>query len=137
MGGMGGMFGIFLIFFGITFIAILGVIVFIMVQSATQWNKNNHSPVLTVEARVVAKREKVSYSNSHHGRSHHGRSIHHHSSSSTSYYTTFEFESGDRLELRIPYNEFGYLVEGDMGRLTFQGTRYHGFERYSEAPYEM
>jgi hypothetical protein len=129
---MGGMFGIFPIFFGIIFIAILGVIVFTAVQGATQWNKNNHSPVLTVEARVVAKREKVSHSTRHHG-----SNMHHHSSSSTSYYTTFEFESGDRLELRIPYNEFGYLVEGDMGRLTFQGTRYHGFERYSEAPYEM
>ncbi|MFR0779842.1 MAG: DUF2500 domain-containing protein [Zhenhengia sp.] len=53
----------------------------------------------------------------------------HHSSSSTKYYVTFEFESGDRLELHVASNEYGYLVEGDMGKLTFQGTRYKNFER--------
>ena len=42
---------------------------------------------------------------------------------------TFEFESGDRLELHVASNEYGYLVEGDMGKLTFQGTRYKNFER--------
>ena len=26
-------------------------------------------------------------------------------------------------------HEFGMLVEGDRGKLTFQGTRYLGFER--------
>jgi hypothetical protein len=52
-----------------------------------------------------------------------------HHSTSTSYYVTFEFESGDRLELHVPHSEFGYLIEGDMGRLTFQGTRYKGFQR--------
>ena len=42
---------------------------------------------------------------------------------------TFEFESGDRSELRVPENEFGILVVGDSGELTFQGTRYLGFAR--------
>jgi hypothetical protein len=53
----------------------------------------------------------------------------HHTSSSTTYFTTFEVESGDRMELRVPEKEYGMLVEGDTGRLTFQGTRYKGFER--------
>jgi hypothetical protein len=76
----------------------------------------------------MAKRTSVSH---HHH--HHGDNMHHHTSTSTSYYATFEFESGDRLEMRIPHGEFGYLVEGDIGRLTFQGTRYKGFERYSDS----
>ena len=38
-------------------------------------------------------------------------------------------ESGDRLELRMSGREFGTLAEGDKGKLTFQGTRYRGFER--------
>jgi hypothetical protein len=42
---------------------------------------------------------------------------------------TFEVESGDRMELHISAQEYGLLAEGDMGKLTFQGTRYHGFER--------
>lgn len=52
-----------------------------------------------------------------------------HTTSNTFYYATFQVESGDRMELHVPRNEYGMLVEGDNGRLTFQGTRYLGFER--------
>ena len=38
-------------------------------------------------------------------------------------------EDGDRMELSIPTQDYGYLVEGDHGKLTFQGTRYLSFER--------
>ncbi len=109
----------------IGFIVVFGLIIVTAVRGIAQWNKNNHSPVLTVTARVVAKRADVS-----HHRHHHAGDMHHTSTStSTSYYATFEFESGDRLELRTPHHEYGYLIEGDMGKLTFQGTRYRGFER--------
>ena len=47
----------------------------------------------------------------------------------TSYYDTFEVESGSRMELAVSGEEYGMLAEGDRGRLTFQGTRYKGFER--------
>lgn len=53
----------------------------------------------------------------------------HHSSSSTSYYVTFQVESGDRMELHVSGSDYGMLIEGDSGRLSFQGTRYLGFER--------
>ena len=33
------------------------------------------------------------------------------------------------MELLIPREEYGMLVEGDQGSLTFQGTRYLGFQR--------
>lgn len=52
-----------------------------------------------------------------------------HTSTSTSYYITFEVESGDRMELYVSSDEYGLLVIGDYGKLTFQGTRYLGFER--------
>ena len=55
--------------------------------------------------------------------------MHHHMSSSTSYYATFEVSSGDRLEFEVRDKVFGMLVENDTGKLTFQGTRYLGFER--------
>ena len=51
------------------------------------------------------------------------------SHTSTSHYVTFQVESGDRMELNVTGSEYGLLVEGDQGRLTFQGTRYLGFER--------
>ena len=40
-------------------------------------------------------------------------------------------ESGDRMELHLSGQEYGLLIEGDRGNLTFQGTRYLGFERLS------
>lgn len=33
------------------------------------------------------------------------------------------------MELRVPGDAYGLLVEGDTGILSFQGTRYLGFER--------
>ena len=52
-----------------------------------------------------------------------------HVTSSTTYYATFQVESGDRMELRLSGAEYGMLAEGDRGRLTVQGTRYLSFER--------
>ena len=47
----------------------------------------------------------------------------------TTYYVTFQVESGDRMELTVSGPDYGMLVEGDIGKLSFQGTRYLGFER--------
>lgn len=33
------------------------------------------------------------------------------------------------MEFRVSDKEYGMLAENDIGRLTFQGTRYLGFER--------
>ena len=52
-----------------------------------------------------------------------------HSYNYSKYFVTFEFESGDRVEMPVDGSEYGLLVEGDTGKLTFQGTRYLGFQR--------
>ena len=93
------------------------------VKGIAQWNQNNHSPRLTVPAVIVAKRTNVTR---HH---HSGAGGHHHHHTSTSYYVTFQFGGGDRIELLVSGSEYGMLVEGDQGDLSFQGTRYLGFER--------
>jgi len=118
------MFNIVSTIISIGFILVFGIIIGRLVKGAVQWNRNNHSPLLTVNARVVSKRADVS----HHAHFH-GTEMGMHQTSSTSYYVTFEFESGDRLELGVPRDEYGYLIEGDYGRLTFQGTRYRSFVR--------
>lgn len=115
--------GGFEVIFMLMFFAIFGVIIFIIVRGIGEWNKNNHSPRLTVEATVVAKRGDVSH---HHHQDANGIG---HTSSSTTYYVTFQVASGDRMELCVGGSEYGMLVEGDFGDLTFQGTRYLGFER--------
>lgn len=111
--------GGFEIIFFLMFFLILGMVIVTFVRGIGEWNKNNHSPRLTVDATVVTKRNQVS----HH---HHNNN---HTTHSTTYYVTFQVESGDRMELTVSGREFGMLVEGDYGRLTFQGTRYLGFER--------
>lgn len=115
--------GGFEIAFFLVFFLVAGVIVFTIVQGLRQWNKNNHSPRLTVEAEVVTKRTEVTH---HHNSSGNGMG---HSHSTTWYYATFQVESGDRMELAVGGGEYGMLAEGDRGKLTFQGTRYLGFER--------
>ena len=118
-----GMFNAFGIMFTIVFVLVIGTFIVIAVKGIGQWNKNNHSPRLTVPATVIAKRTNVS----HHR--HGGVNDHHHHHTSTSYYVTFQVESGDRMELHVAGTEYGLLIEGDRGNLTFQGTRYLGFDR--------
>lgn len=116
MDNFGFFFGGVPIFIGIIFIIVFGFIFFAIISGLKQWNKNNNSPKLSVPAQVVTKRSKTSGGAGD-------------SSASTSYYVTFQFDSGDRLELKLSGREYGMLAEDDLGILTFQGTRYHSFER--------
>ena len=122
LGGFGG-FGMFNIMFTIVFLLVTGTFVVILVKGISEWNRNNHSPRLTVPATIIAKRTNVS--RHRHG----GANGHHHHHTSTTYYVTFQVESGDRMEFHISGQEYGLLIEGDKGNLSFQGTRYLGFER--------
>lgn len=113
--------------FPIFFLIIAALVVFTIIRGLVEWNKNNQSPRLTVEATVVTKRENVSrYHDNANYEVTHTTTVH----TSTTYYVTFEVESGDRMELCVDGHEYGMLAEGDVGKLTFQGARYLGFERY-------
>lgn len=111
----------FPVIFFLVFALAFGIILTALFRGIKEWNKNNHSPRLTVQAVAAAKRSSVSY--------HHHNNNTMMSSSTTTYYVTFQVESGDRMELIVPDNQYGYIVEGDRGRLTFQGTRFLSFER--------
>lgn len=113
------MFGIFSVMFTLVFLLVLGMFIAVAVKGLSQWNKNNQSPRLTVDAKVLTKRTNYHRSSSRNGVGH----------GHTTYYVTFEVESGDRMELCVPAHEYGLLVEGDWGQLSFQGTRYLGFAR--------
>lgn len=121
--GFGFGFGMFQIMFFIVFGLAISTVFISLVKGVREWNKNNHSPRLTVPATVVTKRTDVTRRRSG------GTNGHHHYHTSTNYYVTFEVESGDRMELHLSGTEYGLLVEGDHGKLSFQGTRYLGFER--------
>ena len=121
-------YSIFDALFPIAFIFIFAVILFMIIRGIGEWNKNNHSPRLSVAATVVSKRTDVS----HHHTANAGDITGAHgytNMSSTTYYATFQVESGDRMEFTVSGSEYGMLAEGDTGKLSFQGTRYLGFER--------
>ncbi len=122
----GTLFNIVPIFIGVGFIFVIGMFILTIIKGVSTWKKNNAQPVLTVPAKVVSKRINTS-SGTHNS----GNDIHHHHHH-TSYYVTFEVESGDRMEFSMDGHEYGLLAENDIGKLTFQGTRYHGFSRYVE-----
>ena len=114
------MFSVFPVLFMMVFLLVFGTIAYTIFKSIKQEHKNNQSPRLTVEAKVVTKR--TSYRKS-------GGRDNHMSPGYTTYYVTFEVKSGDRMELSVQGHEYGMLVEGDFGELSFQGTRYLGFQR--------
>lgn len=105
--------GLFYIFY-IMFFLVIGMFIFVFAKNINEWVHNNNSPRLSVDAKIVDKRMTT-----HHHDGHPSHICH----------ITFEVQSGDRMELVVPRSEFGLLVEGDVGILSFQGTRYLGFER--------
>ena len=121
--GFGMTFSIMRIMVPVIFVLVFGIIIVAMVRGIGEWNKNNHSPKLSVPAKVVSRRAAVSH---HH---HHQGNGMHHTHTATSYYATFQVESGDRIEFLVSGTEYGMLAEGDRGMLTFQGTRYLNFRR--------
>jgi hypothetical protein len=103
-------------FIGIIFFLVFGLIIFTIIKGISTWSNNNQQPRVNAQAKVVTKRTSV----------HGGGETNAHNS----YFVTFEFESGDRLELKVNGQEYGQLVEGDKGELQFQGTRYLGYTRF-------
>lgn len=114
-------FGLFNLMFTLVPVLMCVILIIGLVRTAKEWHHNAQSPRLTVEAKVVAKRTAF--------RRRMRNKTYVHAGANTNYYATFQFESGDRLELELQGHEYGMLVEGDSGKLTFQGTRYLGFER--------
>lgn len=114
--GFGLMDTLFPIMFFAVFALVIGVFAGTIYKGIRQNIKNNNSPRLTVDAKVVSKRQNYRRGTQN-------------TMGYTWYCVTFEVESGDRMELEMEGEEYGLLAEGDVGRLSFQGTRYLGFER--------
>ena len=86
------MFMLFEFMFPIIFVMVFGMIIFQFVTGIGTWHKNNQSPRLSVSATIVAKRENIthhSHANAGDLSGTHGC----HSTSSISYYVTFQVEN--------------------------------------------
>jgi len=96
----------------VLFLALSALIVCVF-QRFTQWQRDRMAPRLSVGADVVSKRTDTYYDDD--------------MPRTADGFVTFEMESGDRMELRLPRHDFGRIAEGDFGRLTFQGSRFIAF----------
>ena len=111
--------------FEFTSAAVFLVFMFVAVSIIRQWVQNNNSPRLTVEAAVVSRHTHTTQQpiagdpTGAHG-------FH----TITDCIVTFQVESGDQMKFFVSGREYKMLAEGGRGRLSFQGTRYLGFEPY-------
>ena len=112
-------------FFILITVVILGMLVYLTLKGMQEKKDNDAAPIVTVDAKVKAKRIAVHHSA--HQQSMNGVPLmaksHH-----TTYYATFALEGDQRLELQISEGQFQRLTEGERGKLTYQRKRFHRFE---------
>ena len=112
-------------FFILITVVILGMLVYLTLKGMQEKKANDAAPIVTVEAKVKAKRIAVHHSA--HQQSMNGVPLmaksHH-----TTYYATFALEGDQRVELQIGERQFQQLTEGERGKLTYQRKRFHRFE---------
>lgn len=113
-------FDIFYLIPIVIFTLIAGVIIFKIISGISTWVTNNNSEKITTSARIVAKRSNINHSSNMNTNSSH---------STTTYYITFELQSGHRQEFQIKTKDYALLAEQDLGTLTYQGTRFLSFDR--------
>ena len=103
-----------LLFLGFIILTVLVLAVWAGIHGIIRWHKNNRAPRLTLPVTAAEKRI----------REFHGRYR-----DSAVYYVTFETESGERMELEVDEFLYDSISCGDIGTLTYQGTRFQGFEK--------
>ena len=112
-------------FFILITVVILGMIVYLTLKGMQEKKANDAAPIVTVDAKVKAKRIAVHHSA--HQQSMNGVPLmaksHH-----TTYYATFALDGDQRLELQVSEGQFQRLTEGERGKLTYQRKRFHRFE---------
>jgi len=109
-----GLLSLFLLFV----LPIVGACI-VIPKEVSKWKANKLAPQLTVSAKVMTKRPHVGYN------------YNTNTSAIVGYYVTFQMDDDSRKEFSVNEKEYGLLVEGDQGYLTYQGTWYVSFKRTS------
>ena len=96
---------VFSIVFPLIFFGLMCLFIFTLISNLRTWNKNNHSPRLSIPAAVVAKRTDISHSDTANAGDLSGAHGYR-TSTYTSYYVTFQVESGDRMEFEVDGSDY-------------------------------
>ncbi|NRA83938.1 MAG: DUF2500 family protein [Gammaproteobacteria bacterium] len=111
------MFEIVGLLIGIIATIVICSIAFIAIKALREWSKNNKLPV---KSKVLAKNSETTYHNSNNDNF----------SSSSRTVRTITFQdslNNTRRVFRVRRDVFDLTVEGDVGTLVHQGTRFHSF----------
>lgn len=106
---------ILLVLLVLTFAVMIALFIVVMIRGASRKRVDSRAPRLRADARVVDKRSEISGGGD--------------SRALQTYYVTFQFPEGNRIELEVSGPESGLLTPGDTGNLEWQGGRYIGFSR--------
>ena len=117
------------LFIGTVATIIIGSMIFMAIKGLLEWSKNNKLPVQSIKSTVLAKNSETTYSKSYNDNGNFS------SSSRTIRTITFQDSiSNTRHVFRVKRDIFDLTVEGDVGTLVHQGTRFHSFnvgQKYS------
>ena len=101
----------------------LAILLLMLVAKVTSMvnieEKQGEKPVYNMQAVVKGKRTLVEADPENPG------------ASRTLYYVTFHKRDGNRVELRVPGEDYGLAAEGDEGILVWQGDEFIVFKRTS------
>lgn len=101
----------------------LAILLLMLVAKVTSMvnieEKQGEKPVYNMQAVVKGKRALVEADPENPG------------ASRTLYYVTFHKRDGNRVELRVPGEDYGLAAEGDEGILVWQGDEFIVFKRTS------
>ena len=114
------MFEIVGLLIGIIATIVICSIAFIAIKALREWSKNNKLPVKSMKSKVLAKNSETTYHNSNNDNF----------SSSSMTIRTITFQdslNNTRHVFRVRRDVFDLTVEGDVGTLVHQGTRFHSF----------
>jgi hypothetical protein len=103
----------------------IATIAIVIIKGLLEWSKNNKLPVKSIRSSVLAKNSETKLRIGH---GHTGHSDNSNSSSRTIRTITFQSSiDNTRHVFRVNRKVFDLIVEGDIGILVHQGTRYHSF----------
>lgn len=109
------------LFIGTIFTLIFGYIIFLSIKGLREWSRNNKLPIKSIRTTVIAKNSETSYTSDSGDNSH--------SSSSTTRTITFQnLVDNSRYVFQVNRQVYDLTIEGDVGILVHQGTRFHRFE---------
>jgi Protein of unknown function (DUF2500) len=110
------------ILIGLVFAAILGTVAYQLIRKARQSSRNDALPVLTAPATVSGMRTNTIAQPA-------DINPKYKVEPSTKFFARFRLHDSQSLEFELSNEQFAPLAEGQQGTLTYQGTRYVGFEK--------